>query len=297
MIVDAHVHLLGRGHTPQPWMTSEHAAIARPFGPARSRPAARRNGVDAVVLVQGACLDSDTDYLLAEAVATRLDRSGHRVAGARRSGADESETRRARDAPGVPCGPTPHPQRARPALDPAAVGPRSHCAARGARRRPGATGRLPSTPRRRPHPRRARPRAADRPRSPRQAADRNGRDGERGSASLRAAAASPNVLAKLSGLNTALDRGTGASTIFSLRARPRSSASARSRLMCGSDWPVALLNGDYDRVWDATRRVVEAIAASDADGSPRRECRTRLSLLGRSGTTASAPGEGAWRHR
>jgi L-fuconolactonase len=35
--------------------------------------------------------------------------------------------------------------------------------------------------------------------------------------------------------------------------------------MCGSDWPVALLNGDYDRVWSATRTIAETIADSDAD--------------------------------
>ena len=33
MIVDAHVHLWDAAHTPQPWMTSEHASIARPFDP------------------------------------------------------------------------------------------------------------------------------------------------------------------------------------------------------------------------------------------------------------------------
>ena len=48
-------------------MTSEHEAIARPFGPDDVQPLLQRNDVDAVVLVQGACLDSDTDYLLAEA--------------------------------------------------------------------------------------------------------------------------------------------------------------------------------------------------------------------------------------
>ena len=35
--------------------------------------------------------------------------------------------------------------------------------------------------------------------------------------------------------------------------------------MCGSDWPVALLNGDYDRVWDAQRRVVSAVAPGEED--------------------------------
>ena len=68
MIVDAHVHLWDAAHTPQPWMTSEHASIARPFDPSDLHPLLERNGIDAVVLVQGACLDSDTDYLLSEAV-------------------------------------------------------------------------------------------------------------------------------------------------------------------------------------------------------------------------------------
>jgi hypothetical protein len=67
MIVDAHVHLWDAQHTPQPWMTAGHAAIASPFGPDDLRPLLERNGVDAVVLVQGACLDSDMDYLLEEA--------------------------------------------------------------------------------------------------------------------------------------------------------------------------------------------------------------------------------------
>jgi L-fuconolactonase len=67
MIVDAHVHLWDAAHTPQPWMTAEHEVIARPFAPSDLRPLLDRNGVDAVVVVQGACLDSDTDQLLAEA--------------------------------------------------------------------------------------------------------------------------------------------------------------------------------------------------------------------------------------
>ena len=67
MIVDAHVHLWDAAHTPQPWMTSEHASIARPFDPSDLHPLLERNGIDAVVLVQGACLDTDTDYLFSEA--------------------------------------------------------------------------------------------------------------------------------------------------------------------------------------------------------------------------------------
>ena len=63
LTVDSHVHLWDAKHTPQPWMTEEHAAINRPFGPSDITPLLARNGIDRVILVQGACLDSDTDYL------------------------------------------------------------------------------------------------------------------------------------------------------------------------------------------------------------------------------------------
>jgi hypothetical protein len=36
--VDSHVHLSDVRHTPQRWMTQEHAAIARPFGPGDLKP-------------------------------------------------------------------------------------------------------------------------------------------------------------------------------------------------------------------------------------------------------------------
>jgi L-fuconolactonase len=37
------------------------------------------------------------------------------------------------------------------------------------------------------------------------------------------------------------------------------------RLMRGRDWPVALLNGHYDRVWRAVRKAVEVAAPDGAD--------------------------------
>jgi predicted TIM-barrel fold metal-dependent hydrolase len=42
-------------------LSADDTAIARPFGPSDIMPLLERNGVDAVILVQGACLDSDTD--------------------------------------------------------------------------------------------------------------------------------------------------------------------------------------------------------------------------------------------
>ena len=67
MKVDSHIHLWDIRHTPQAWMSDEHASIARPFGPVDIVPLLERNGIDSVIVVQAACLDSDTDYLLDEA--------------------------------------------------------------------------------------------------------------------------------------------------------------------------------------------------------------------------------------
>ena len=37
------------------------------------------------------------------------------------------------------------------------------------------------------------------------------------------------------------------------------------RLLCGSDWPVALLNGNYEQVWRETTRVVDDVAPEHAE--------------------------------
>jgi L-fuconolactonase len=79
-------------------------------------------------------------------------------------------------------------------------------------------------------------------------------------AKLEACAASSNVYAKLSGLNTTIDRrGWGVDDLV-----PATSAALETfgpeRILCGSDWPVALLNGDYDRVWQTTLRLVKMLA-------------------------------------
>src|SRR5581483_3184630 len=77
---------------------------------------------------------------------------------------------------------------------------------------------------------------------------------------LRACAERPNVHAKLSGLNTTLERSDWDADDFAPAASVALELFGPERLMCGSDWPVALLNGDYDRVWHATRRLVELLA-------------------------------------
>jgi L-fuconolactonase len=73
---------------------------------------------------------------------------------------------------------------------------------------------------------------------------------------LENAGSRPNVVAKVSGLNTATARTDWDASTFAPAVEIARSVFGRRRLICGSDWPVALLNGDYRRVWAQTRAVV-----------------------------------------
>ena len=119
MIVDAHHHLWNLDREKRPWMTDEHAAIRRTFEPVDLEPLLVQAGIDATVLVQSACTDSDTDYLFERAserswigaVIAWIDlRSPERAS---------ASTRRAPAAAEAAGRPPPDPRRARPALDPA----------------------------------------------------------------------------------------------------------------------------------------------------------------------------------
>ena len=260
MIVDAHVHLWDAAHTPQPWMTPEHASIARPFGPEDLRPLLRSNDIDAVVLVQGACLDSDTDYLLEEAARhdwiaavtawialddperteVRLDALGRHGAfrAVRHLIHNEAdphwilqplvlESIRLLEERGV-------------VLELPVVFPRH-------------LGDVPvlaeSFPRLRI--------VIDHLGKPPLGTDEMA-TWER---ELRRAADFPNVLAKLSGLNTATQRMDWQVEDILPACRIALDAFGPERLMCGSDWPVLLLNGDFDRVWEATAHIADELGA------------------------------------
>lgn len=296
MIVDAHVHLWDAAHTPQPWMTHEHAAIARPFGPDDLRPLLERNGIDGVVLVQGACLDSDTDYLVSEAA-----RHDWIVAVTAWLALDE-------------------PERARARLDELRTQP----AFRGVRHLihdeddphwilrpavletlslleecrvplelpvvfPNHLGDVCVLARRFPDLQIV----VDHLGKPPLGTDRMA-DWER---QLRAAAAFPNVAAKLSGLNTAVDRADWGVDDLLPACRVALDALGPKRLMCGSDWPVALLNGDYDRVWDATRQIVDLVAGADSDGLLGENAARIYRFADISEPTASHAGESTWQPR
>jgi L-fuconolactonase len=80
---------------------------------------------------------------------------------------------------------------------------------------------------------------------------------------LRAAAGAPNVLAKISGLNTATSSTSWTSADLAPAVDVALECFGPSRLLCGSDWPVALLNGDYPRVWQATRELLAPLSEGE----------------------------------
>jgi L-fuconolactonase len=63
------------------------------------------------------------------------------------------------------------------------------------------------------------------------------------------------------------------------------------RLVCGSDWPVALLNGDYEKVWRETIRVVRDVAP-DAAGALLAGNALRLYRL--DAATVTGEGDASW---
>ena len=113
---------------------------------------------------------------------------------------------------------------------------------------------------------------------------------------LGAAAAFPNVLAKLSGLNTALERSDWRADDLLPACETALRCFGPDRLMCGSDWPVALLNGDYDRVWATTRRIVETVAPGDASALLGGNAARVYGFTSARDRTAHAV-EGAWQSR
>ena len=295
MIVDAHVHLWDERHTPQPWMTAEHDAIARPFRAGDLRPLLERNGVDTVVLVQGACLDSDTDYLLAEAarhdwiaaVTAWLALDDPARAQARLTDLEAHPAFRAvrhlihnEDDP-------------RWILQPPVLESISLLEERGV------ILELPVV-----FPRHLGDVPVLAERFPRLTivVDHLGKPPLRSELmrtwehELRLAAMFPNVLAKLSGLNTAIDRPDWRADDLLPACDAALGCFGPERLLCGSDWPVALLNGDYDRVWEATTRIVETIAPGDEAALLGGNARRVYGLANRS-TTVVHPEERAWQSR
>ena len=258
MKVDSHIHLWDMRHTPQPWMSDEHAAIARPFGPPDIAPLLERNGIDSVILVQGACLDSDTDYLLDEAARTDWigaltawvsledpDRATRRLDELERSPKLRAVRHLSHDEPD-------HWLLRAPVLESIAMLDERELILEVPVVFPRHFDDVVSLAERFPRLRIVIDHLGKPPFGSPQMA--------RWESELRGAAEHPNVLAKVSGLNTALN--WAGWSVEDLRPAVETALDCfgPERLMCGSDWPVALLNGDYDRVWQATAEALAAAA-------------------------------------
>jgi L-fuconolactonase len=88
---------------------------------------------------------------------------------------------------------------------------------------------------------------------------------DRWAALLQAAAAHPNVVAKLSGLDTAV----GAPDWTAEELRPAFEVALEAfgadRLLAGSDWPVSVLGGGHARAWAATRALLGPLSAPERE--------------------------------
>lgn len=84
-------------------------------------------------------------------------------------------------------------------------------------------------------------------------------------ADLAAAAGHENVRAKLSGLNTAADWASWSAADLEEPVGFALEVFGPSRLLFGSDWPVAILAGDYATVWLETNRVLDRLGVLGPD--------------------------------
>jgi L-fucono-1,5-lactonase len=264
MAVDAHHHFWNPARIPQPWMTDEHVAIARAFEPGDLEPLLRAVGITRTVLVQSAARDDDTDYILelagdvpwvgavvgwcrldyVEGARTRLEELLRRpkFRGIRHLIHQETDPHwimRPSVRPGLELL-----ERLGLVLEFPAVYPHHlEDVPELARRHPGleiVVDHLGKPP--------------------------LGTPGmTRWEELLRAAAEPPNVYAKISGLNTVAPTAAWTAADLEPAVRVAVDAFGTHRLVCGSDWPVALLNGDYGRVWRETAAAIERVVGSDTE--------------------------------
>lgn len=261
-LIDAHHHVWDLAVRDQDWITgAEMAAIRRSFSIDDLRPAARAEGVAATVLVQTVTVDAETPELLAVAATDPLvagvvgwtDLTGAGVAGrlaglcASPGGAHLVGIRHQ-----VQSEPDPEWLR-RPAV---LRGLRAVAAA-------GLCYDLVVLPHQLP----AAIAAADAVPGLTLVLDHAGKppvcgDLRAWTSDIRALAARPNTVCKLSGLVTEAPPGTS-SEAFARVADVVLDAFGASRVMFGSDWPVCLLRGSYASVTALARTLTAGLSAGE----------------------------------
>ena len=108
---------------------------------------------------------------------------------------------------------------------------------------------------------------------------------------LRACAEHPNVVAKFSGLNTATPRRDWSASDLRRPLEVAVDCFGADRLMWGSDWPVSLLNGTYERVLAASIAALEQVAPDDVARILSGTARRVYQLDGSDGTSSLSPEE------
>jgi len=264
MIVDAHQHFWNLDREAQPWMTDDHEAIRRAFEPSDLEPLLDRAGVGTTVLVQAACSDLDTDSMFEHA--TR-----HAWIGGVIAWIDLLSRERTRERLDelllrpklrgfrhlIHDEPDPHWILRDEVLESLALLEQRQLILELPCVFPRHLGDVPEL-------------AASFPdltividhlgKPPLGTAAMG--DWEK---ALGAAAAHANVAAKISGLNTMLTSPDWVARDLRDAVAVAVDRFSPERLVCGSDWPVALLNGSYEKVWHETVRVVEDVAPADAE--------------------------------
>jgi L-fuconolactonase len=263
--IDGHQHFWDPARVPLPWLRSEHAAIARAFDPDELEPQLVASNVGATILVQSACSDEDTDLMFEHArrhdwiagvvawlpledpdlAAARLQQlqAEPKLRGVRHLIHDEAD---------------PH-----WILQPAVLESLTLLESAGL------VLELPAV-----FPRHLIdvPELARRYRTLTIVIDHLGKppigrpELRDWSTQLTEAASYPNVAAKISGLNTTLDHPDWNAADLIPAIETAIDAFGPDRLLCGSDWPVSLLNnGDYEQIWDETRRALALVAPDHLD--------------------------------
>jgi L-fucono-1,5-lactonase len=263
VIIDSHHHFWNPAVIPQPWMTEEHQMIDRSFEPRDLEPLLAECGITATVLVQSAASDVDTDYMFdlveeAEwvgavtawcrlddvgAARRRLDdlRSRPKLRGVRHLIHQEPDTHwllRAEVQPALGLLEERGLLLELPAVFPDHLGDVPELA----RRYPGLTLVVDHL---------AKPPIGTRAIGAWEAM-------------LEQAAACPNVAAKVSGLNTMVQRPDWDASDLEAVVGAALVAFGPRRLLFGSDWPVALLNGSYQHVVRETVAAIRSVVGDDA---------------------------------
>jgi L-fuconolactonase len=264
LVVDAHHHLWNLEREPLPWMGDAHAPIRRTFEPSELEPLLERAGVSATVLVQAACTDSDTDSMFEHAarrgwigaVIAWIDlRSPERAARRLDELSRQTKLRGFRHL--IHNEDDPHWILQEPVLESIALLEQRRMILELPCVFPRHLGDVPAL-------------AAAFPdlvimidhlgKPPLGTSEMR-----RWAADLEAAASPGNVHAKISGLNTMLSSHDWHAGDLRGAVQTAFEVFGPDRLVCGSDWPVTLLNGDYEKLWRETERVVEAVAPRSAD--------------------------------